>query len=409
MRVLLCVYDCIPEAGSEPGLGWHFAQLAARDHEVWAFTKASNRDAILAHPDSAGIHWEFIDVPERLGPLRTGGSWGDVAHVLRWFRAALTRAQELHATVGFDLAHYATFGAYWIPQPFGELGIPLVFGPFTGAEEADPVLARGLGPGFRASATARSLLRRALMRTRRWRRMARDPRTLLVATTEANARVVLRAGAHDVVRYRPCFALTPAQAAEVGSYPTAEETGGPLRFSCTGRLVGMKGHGLAIAAMPQVLAHHPDAELHVLGRGPEEERLRALAASLGVADHVVFHQGLDRVAERRRIADSHVFVLPSVRDAGSTIMVHAMAMGRPIAAFDTGPVGAIGGEACLRARPSRPEEAAAALADVLLRLADDPDLRARMGAEGRRRVAEIFNSEVVLEDLRDWYRTAVGT
>ncbi|MGD9750504.1 MAG: glycosyltransferase family 4 protein [Acidimicrobiia bacterium] len=407
MRVLLCVYDCCPDAGSEPGTGWQFAQLAARHHEVWALTKASKRDAILAHPDSAAINWCFIEVPERLGPLRTGSSWGDVVHILRWFRPALERARELHATVGFDLAHYVTFGAYWIPHPFGQLGVPLVFGPLTGADPPDPVLARSAGLRFRATAAGRDVLRRALMRTPRWQRFATDPRTVVVTTTEATAEAVLRAGAHAVVRHRPSFALSRAQVATVAAYPTAEQTGGPLRFSCTGRLVGWKGHAFAIRAMPLVLAHHPDAQLHVLGRGPRRRRLDALAASVGVAEHVVFHDGLDRDAERRRIADSHVFVLPSVRDAGSTIMVHAMAMGRPIAAFNTGAVGRVVGDAALLAHPKRPRDAVAALAAVMIRLGDDAELRHRLGCRGRKRVAELFDRELLLGDLEAWYRRAV--
>jgi glycosyltransferase involved in cell wall biosynthesis len=50
------------------------------------------------------------------------------------------------------------------------------------------------------------------------------------------------------------------------------------------RLVERKGHEILIRAMPAVLARHPDAHCVIVGGGPLEDRLRAIAAEVGVSE-----------------------------------------------------------------------------------------------------------------------------
>ena len=50
----------------------------------------------------------------------------------------------------------------------------------------------------------------------------------------------------------------------------------------SGRLERYKGHHRAIEALPLLRSTHPDAHLVILGGGPYEAELRALAERLGV-------------------------------------------------------------------------------------------------------------------------------
>ena len=57
-----------------------------------------------------------------------------------------------------------------------------------------------------------------------------------------------------------------------------------------GRIERYKGHHKAIEALPHLLKTRPDARVEILGAGPYEPELRALADELGVArqgDHPV--------------------------------------------------------------------------------------------------------------------------
>ena len=57
----------------------------------------------------------------------------------------------------------------------------------------------------------------------------------------------------------------------------------PGRIVSVGRVERYKGHHKAIEALPHLLETHPEAHVQVLGSGPYEPELLALAESLGRA------------------------------------------------------------------------------------------------------------------------------
>ncbi|GAB4481252.1 MAG: glycosyltransferase family 4 protein [Anaerolineales bacterium] len=90
---------------------------------------------------------------------------------------------------------------------------------------------------------------------------------------------------------------------------------------------------------------------------------------------------------------SDVFVLPSRLETWGDVLPEAMAFGLPCIGVQSDAMGEIitGAETGLIVPPEDPQ----ALAAALLRLFRDPDLRARMGRAGRRRVEALFTWERV--------------
>ena len=97
-----------------------------------------------------------------------------------------------------------------------------------------------------------------------------------------------------------------------------------------GHLVVRKGNEITIAA----LADLPDHELLIVGDGPEEESLRRLARSSGVADRVRFlgRKGHDELPALYAAADA--LVLASSREGWANVLLEAMACGTPVVASD---------------------------------------------------------------------------
>ena len=62
----------------------------------------------------------------------------------------------------------------------------------------------------------------------------------------------------------------------------------PNSFILCGRLVSEKGYDLAVAALAAVRDRRPDSTLTIVGSGPEQDALAALAARMGVSDAVAF-------------------------------------------------------------------------------------------------------------------------
>lgn len=114
------------------------------------------------------------------------------------------------------------------------------------------------------------------------------------------------------------------------------------RFLFVGRLHPIKGLPTllsAAAAMPR-LSEFSDREgewrLDILGDGPARREYEQMAASLGIAERVVFHGTRDKaaVAEFMRMADA--LILPSRWENAPCVVIEALASGTPVIASDVG-------------------------------------------------------------------------
>jgi phosphatidylinositol alpha-1,6-mannosyltransferase len=88
-----------------------------------------------------------------------------------------------------------------------------------------------------------------------------------------------------------------------------------------------KGHDRVIAALPHVLAQHPNVMYLIVGDGDDRSRLECEADALGIAKHVRF-VGLvpdDELADYYRMAD--VFIMPSTGEGFGIVFLEAAAAG----------------------------------------------------------------------------------
>lgn len=167
--------------------------------------------------------------------------------------------------------------------------------------------------------------------------------------------------------------------------------GGPLRLVLVGRLNARKGPDLAIDAVAQLTSCGYDVELVLVGdafRGYEwyAEELRRRASDSGVAHRVRLTGFSADVASAYAGAD--VVIVPSRVEPFGNVAVEAMAAGRPVVAARTGGLPEIvtDGETGLLFEPG----STTGLVAAIRRLADDPDLSARLAAAGAASVRQRF-------------------
>jgi glycosyltransferase involved in cell wall biosynthesis len=156
-----------------------------------------------------------------------------------------------------------------------------------------------------------------------------------------------------------------------------------------------------IRAMPRVVDAVPGVRLRVIGDGPERRRLAGLVARLGLEETVDLPGSLPGAeAVREELARATVFCLPSRQEGFGIVFLEAMAAGLAIVAADRGAVPEVAphGEVALLVDPDDVD----GLADALIRLLREPDLRRRLVAGGTKRwqrydwthVARLFLAEV---------------
>jgi glycosyltransferase involved in cell wall biosynthesis len=162
-------------------------------------------------------------------------------------------------------------------------------------------------------------------------------------------------------------------------------------------------HRKGIDVLVEACAHAPRATvLVVAGDGPEHARLEVRARELGI--RALFLGPREDKAELLAACD--VFALASRAEGLGVAALEAMACGRAVVATRVGGLM----EAVVDGRTGLlvPPDEAGALAAALVRLHADPELRARLGAEGPRRLAEGFAAEQMVAAYERLYREVLA-
>lgn len=167
-----------------------------------------------------------------------------------------------------------------------------------------------------------------------------------------------------------------------------------------GRLAYYKGVDYLVRAMKEV-----EGKLLLVGDGPLEAGMKALATSIGVADRCVF---LGKVSDEELPLYFHacdVFVLPSVAptEAYGIVQLEAMACGKPVVSTNlpTGvPFVNLHGQTGLIVPPADEQ----ALATAINKLLDDPGLRQKYGGFAKQRVEREFTREAMIDKVYRLYQ-----
>jgi phosphatidylinositol alpha-1,6-mannosyltransferase len=221
---------------------------------------------------------------------------------------------------------------------------------------------------------------------------------LCVPPSAYAADLVRRAFGVDPARLRVCHNGAPEEFLRYAHDPVASQDG-PLVFF--GRFEPTKGVDVLVEALGVLGARAP--QTLIIGRGPEEQALRASIDTLGLADRVgllpwMTHDELGQV-----LTDARLVVLPSRQENFSLAVLSAMAVGAPIISTRVGgtPEIIVHEETGLLVPPDQPER----LAQAILRLLDDRDLARRLGQAGRRHVHQHLTWDAVAQEFEQLFHT----
>jgi glycosyltransferase involved in cell wall biosynthesis len=168
---------------------------------------------------------------------------------------------------------------------------------------------------------------------------------------------------------------------------------------CAGRLAPEKGFDRVIEALGTPRLRARNVELIIAGDGPSRDALETLAIQRGVAARV--HLLGHRADLPGVLKTADAFVVSSLHEGMSNVLMEAMALGLPCV---TTPVGGVEelvvqGETGLAIEASAPEPIASALGQLL----DDPALARRLGIAARDRMAREFSIEANVRRFEELY------
>ncbi len=108
----------------------------------------------------------------------------------------------------------------------------------------------------------------------------------------------------------------------------------PSVYKCdiifVGRLIKEKNVDILIKAVDYIRRMTFDVKCHIIGSGPEKERLTEIAAMTGLMDNIRFFERMEHDEVIARIKSSKVLVLPSMREGFGMVVIEAFACGVPV-------------------------------------------------------------------------------
>lgn len=158
-----------------------------------------------------------------------------------------------------------------------------------------------------------------------------------------------------------------------------------------------KNHALLIEAMAIVRRTVENAQLLIVGDGPERDKLVQLAHQRGIAEAIHFLGTRTDIPELLSAMD--VFVLTSQMEANPVSILEAMAAGKPVVAPRVGsiPESVLDGETGYLTEPGNADQ----VADRLTQLFQHGDRALSMGQRGRKMVEERWSLDVMVDGYQD--------
>ena len=409
IRVCIVAEHASFRFGGEASLPLHyFSRLRARGIEAWLVchsrTRAeidslfpSDRHRVQYVPD-LWVHKLVVRLSAYLPNRLSGATLGVLVALMNQLiqRRMVSRLIPSH---GINIVHQPIPVSPKAPSFFYSLGVPVVIGPMNGGMEYPAAFKRD--ESFLTRATV--AIGRASAGVVNALIAGKNHASVLLVANERTRLALPSRGAGKIVEI-------PENGVDLNVWTTipvrtAPATAAHPRFVFVGRLVDWKRLDLALRAIAQL----PDAELEVIGDGAMRAQWTALTQELGIADRVNWVGWLPQDACAQRLSGATALFLPSIYECGGAVVLEAMACGIPVIAVAWGgPVDYLDDSCGILVPPAGPESIIGGFVEAAKKLAMDRDLRARLGAAGRRRVELLFDWNRKVDRILDIYRQAIG-
>lgn len=163
-----------------------------------------------------------------------------------------------------------------------------------------------------------------------------------------------------------------------------------------GRLVKRKGFDKVVKVMPAVLKQRPNLVYVILGAGEEINNLKSQISNLKLEKNIIIIAGATDDEKNLWYNLCDIFIMTSKNIAGDfegfgIVYLEANLAGKPVIAGRSGGVAdsVIDGQTGLMVNPENINE----IADAVIKLAENPNFRQRLGEQGRVRAIKEFNWE----------------
>lgn len=196
-----------------------------------------------------------------------------------------------------------------------------------------------------------------------------------------------------------------------------------IRIVTVRRLVPKNGVQYLLEAAPLILQQSPKPiEFWIVGDGPLRQYLESRAQALGISSRTRFLGTLPNEQIKSVLAQASIVIFPSSAESTSIAALEAMAMGKAIVASKVGGYPELLGEnergllvelfdrveSDYNAPLSLPTERLRLLADAVICLVKNPELRTRLSLKAREYVCQHFDWQVIASRIEKIYTEVIS-
>ncbi len=331
MKILVNCYACSPYKGSEPGMGWNFVSSLAKHHELHIITESKFEQDITRYfkenPEEKEYYRFYFIRKERHKKLRKIWPPSYYWFYRKWQKKAYQLALELHKKEKFDVVHQLNMVGYREPGYLWKIkDVPFVWGPIGGFNITPWNILPSMGFYGMVFYGCRNTINLWQMHTMQRVKKAMQRADAIISATQDCKDAIQKLYNRDSI-------IIP----EVGMVEqkeviaTERKTNEPLRICWSGEHTPRKALYLLIEAMAKI--KNANIELHVVGKGRETRRWQEKAKKLGV-ENIIWHGWIERSKALSIMQKVHIFVITSMSDLTSTVILEALSFGLPVVTMD---------------------------------------------------------------------------
>lgn len=398
-KILVSAYGCEPLKGSEPGVGWNWVLQMAKNNQLYVITRANNQCVIEEYLPSDiknNVTFYYYDTPHFIKRLKNKAK-GLYFYYFFWQIGIIPLAKRIIKNNRVDYVMHLTFGSMWMPTFMPFLGIPFIWGPVGGGDCEPRSFLKLLAPKQRIIQSFRYAMNKTALI---------NP-LIFVPALKAKAILCRTQNSADVIPQ--CFqskvrvVLETSMGEDIFIYKKHDRNDGKIRFVSTGRLLPSKNILSAIRSL-QYLPKELDYEYFIIGSGNQKNEIEKEIITNKLSNKVRILDEMPRSEVLNELQKADIFLFPSLREGGSWALMEAMAIGLPVICLDWAGMKIITDNSCaIRLPVTNPEQMPKDMANAIVELVKDPNLRKRMGENGRKRIQDVFNWDVKGEFMEELF------
>jgi len=154
--------------------------------------------------------------------------------------------------------------------------------------------------------------------------------------------------------------------------------------------IPLKGLRFLINALPRVLKDFPESHLIVIGKSPNESKIRKLIDDLDLNERISFKSNLSEEEIVDIYHTSQIAVIPSLYEGFGFGAGEAMACGTPLISSDSGGLKDVIGDSAVKISSGSVEE----IEKEIIALLKDSTKRQQLSLKGRKRMEDLFDWKI---------------